>query len=192
MRKIIGFKLKVRFKEALRRLKKAKIDLTPLGGEQGLETLAGRISRALAPAVMFDSFGPGNLDAAQLSPMSGVGYSVILATLGKGIASERTAIETSEPEKLPYWTVLETILLEDCIRFASSLLETEAANEACELGPLNTLTDAGALESVLNQFDGSKIDVTLTEGRLSPPATSAVSLSWLSKLKAKARRKARS
>ena len=57
MRKVIGFKISVRFKEIQRRAKKAKVDLAALSlGDVELQALADEVLKAAKPAVVFDTF----------------------------------------------------------------------------------------------------------------------------------------
>ena len=86
------------------------------------------------------------------------------------------------------WAVLEETALDECVRFASNILADEAEKDNCELSPINVLGDGAALEAVVRKLDGAKLGVALQDGRLSPKACLAVSLSWLAKSKAKGRK----
>src|SRR5256885_9560403 len=94
--------------------------------------------------------------------------------------------ETLVPAAL--WAVLEETALDECVRFASNILADEAEKDNCELSPINVLGDGAALEAVVRKLDGAKLGVALQDGRLSPKACLAVSLSWLAKSKAKGRK----
>ena len=78
-----------------------------------------RAAKALTPGVVFDTFGHPDPDQALLSPMPGLAYSLILASLGEGFGPFREK-EPSVPEKL--WPVLEEHALEEAVRFASALI----------------------------------------------------------------------
>ncbi|MCR4296867.1 MAG: hypothetical protein NUW21_15145 [Elusimicrobia bacterium] len=187
MRKIKGFKLTLRPHVIKQRSKKARIDLEAAGLEElALAKFLERAAKALTPGVVFDTFGHPDADQPLLSPMPGLAYSLILASLGQGFAALREK-EPAVPEKL--WPVLEEHALDEAVRFASALLADEAEKDNCELSPLNHLASLEALEIVLRKLDaGAKLGVTLAEGRLAPPASLAVSQSWLAKSKAKGRK----
>ena len=184
MRKIKGFKLSLRAHVVKQRSKKARIDLEAAGlNELALGKFLERTGKALAPGVLFDTFGHPDADQPLLSPMPGLAYSLILASLGESLQPVR-ATETAIPEGL--WPILEEHALDEAVRFASGLIADEAEKDNCELSPLNPITDSGALEAALRKLDGgAKLGVTLAEGRLSPSASLAVSQSWLAKSKAK-------
>lgn len=171
MRKIIGFKLVIRPHEVKRRAKKAKVTLP---SDDELQKLLDDCSRKLSPGVLFDTFKHPDPDQPILSPMPGLAYSVVLATLGERFE----APEPMEP-------VIRETALDEAVRFATSLLEDEAAKDACELSPITAIGGGPGLEAVIRKLEGSKIGVELDGDALKPGATLAVSLSWLSKSKAK-------
>ena len=184
MRKIKGFKLTLRPHVVKQRAKKARIDLEAAGlGELPLAKFLERAGKSLVPGVVFDTFGHPDADQPLLSPMPGLAYSVILASLGDGFGPLKDK-EASVPEAL--WPILEEHALDEAVRFASGLIADDAEKDNCELSPINSLTDSDALEAALRKLDGpAKLGVTLAEGRLSPSASLAVSQSWLAKSKAK-------
>jgi len=187
VRKIKGFKLVLRPHEAKRRAKKAALDLESCGlSEPVLNKTLERLSKKVTPAVLFETFGHPDPDQTVLSPMTGLAYSLILASLGDGFAPVR-AEEPSLPDKL--WNILTEMALDESTRFAAGLIADEAEKDNCELSPITTLSEAAALEAVLRKLDGAKLGVTFQEGLLSPTASVAVSLSWLAKSKAKGRSK---
>lgn len=182
MRKVIGFKLAIRPKELQRRAKKSKIDLASIGlDEPALQALVDDVQRALKPAVLFETFPQADSDQAALSPIPGLAYSLVLATLGEGFAK----VQSEKPAAAALWPIVGEHALEECVRFAASLIEDEAKAESCELSPISPVTEPAALETALRKLDGAKIGVGLAEGTLSPAASAACSLSWLSKSKAK-------
>ena len=187
MRKIKGFKVVLRPHEVKRRAKKAKLDLEAAGlSDPALNKFLERAAKALAPGVVFDTFGHPDPDQAALSPMPGLAYSVILASLGTSFA-EFAPKESGVPEGL--WPILEEHGLDECVRFAANLIADDAEKDGCELSPINTLTEPPALEAALRKLDAqAKLGVTLEGARLAPAASLAVSLSWLSKSKAKGRK----
>lgn len=200
MRKIRGFKLNLRLKEVQRRAKKSGVDLAAMGF---LEPLDGgrpreaspsplfqpyldKVSAAMAPAVLFESFAhPDPAEASLLSPIPGLAYSLVLATLGEGLAPLKESERAQDPSKSALLDVIETVALEDALRFATAILEEEASGEGCVLSPITPLSDAAALELLCRKLEGAKIGVRLSEGKLSPEATLACSLSWLAKSKSK-------
>lgn len=188
MRKIKGFKLTLRPHVIKQRARKARVDLEAAGlGDLPLAKFLERASKALVPGVVFDTFGHPDAEAPLLSPMPGLAYSLILASLGEGFA----AIKEKEASAVPggLWPILEEHALDEAVRFASALIADEAEKDNCELSPLNPLTQAEALEAALRKLDaGTKLGVTLDAGRLVPPASLAVSQSWLAKSKAKGRK----
>lgn len=190
MRKIIGFKLPVRLKEIQRRAKKAKFALEDAGlPDAELQALLDRASASLKPAVLFDTFAHPDADQTLLSPLPGLAYSVVLGTLGSGFDALCGSESAEKAQQAPVWPLVREALLEECVRFATALLAEEAARDACELSPLTPLADAPALEAALKKLDGSKIGVSFADGRLSPAASAACSLSWLAKSRAKGKAK---
>ncbi len=187
MRKIKGFKLTLRPHVIKQRSKKARIDLDAAGlPELVLIKFLERAAKVLTPGVVFDTYGHPDAEQALLSPMPGLAYSLILASLGDGFASIRGK-EAEIPEQL--WPILEEHALDEAVRFASALLADEAEKDNCELSPLNPLSQPEALEAALRKLDaGNKLGVSVAEGRLVPSASLAVSQSWLAKSKAKGRR----
>ncbi len=187
MRKIKGFKLTLRPHVVKQRAKKFKIDIEAAGlGELALAKFLERASKALTPGVVFDTFGHPDADQSLLSPMPGLAYSLILASLGEGFGPIR-AKEASIPEAL--WPYLEEHALDEAVRFASALIADEAEKDNCELSPLSPIASPEALEAALRKLDaGAKLGVTVDNGRLSPSASLAVSQSWLAKSKAKGRK----
>ena len=185
MRKIIGFKLAIRINEVKRRAKKAKLDLAALGlDDPALERIIDLALLQAVPAVLFDTFKHPDRDQQALSPMPGLAYSLVLATLGDKFG----AVE-SEPADSSLWKILKEIALDETIRFAASLLEVEASKDSCELSPINMLAESAALETAVRKLDGAKIGLRCAENGLNPSASIAVSLSWLSKSKAKGKSK---
>ena len=187
MRKIKGFKLTLRPHVIKQRSKKARIDLEAAGlNELALAKFLERAGKTLVPGVVFETFGAPDSDQPLLSPMPGLAYSLILASLGDSFGPFRT-VEASVPEAL--WPLLEEHALDEAVRFASGLLADEAEKDNCELSPLNSLSDAAAIEAALRKLDGgAKLGITLADGRLSPSASLVVSQSWLAKSKAKGRK----
>jgi hypothetical protein len=189
VRKIKGFKLVLRPHEVRRRAKKAGVDLEAAGLTEPvlLKTLE-RLARTVVPGVLFDTFGHPDADQPILSPMPGLAYSLILASLG---AESFPAAAREKEAALPVslWPVLEETALDECVRFASHILADEAEKDNCELSPINSLSDGSALEAVVRKLDGAKLGVSISDGRtLLPSASIAVSLSWLAKSKAKGRK----
>lgn len=182
MRKIVGFKLNLRLREVLRRAKKAGLDLAGSGlDEAELSAWLARAAKAAAPAVLFETFPHPDADQPLLSPMPGLAYSLVLASVS-GEQSPPNSVEELR-------RIAEELALEECLRFAAAILQEDAAKESCELSPSTPLCDPAALEAALRKLDGSKIGVFLAQGRLTPAASLASSLSWLSKSKAKGRAK---
>ncbi len=182
MRKIIGFKLNLRIKEFQRRAKKAKVDLQALALDEPSQ--ADLIERAPAkPAVLFDTFKHPDADQPLLSPMPGLAYSLVLATVGDGFRQA----QADEPSLAPAWDLLEGMALDETVRFTTALIQEESSAESCELSPLNPLSEPAALEKVVAKLEAAKIGVTSTPEGLAPLATRALSLSWLSKSKVKGR-----
>ncbi len=171
MRKIIGFKLALRLKELQRRAKKAKVALPD---DAQLQTLLDACLKTVTPSVLFETFDHSDGDQSLLSPMPGLAYSLVLATLGARPSSDS-----------PLDRLIDDYALDECVRFVASLLEDEAAKDSCELSPISALSEEPALEAVIKKLDGGKIGVGILNGRLSPAASTAVSLSWLAKSKAK-------
>ena len=189
MRKVIGFKLPLRLKEIQRRAKRARFDLATNGlQEPELQPLLERAARGLKPAVLFETYAHPDADQEALAPVPGLAYSLVLATLGPGLSQQRESTRQENPAQLPLWDIAEEAALEEAVRFATALLEDEAAKESCALSPISPLGDSAVLETVLRKLDGAKIGVTSRDGKLSPNASSACSLSWLSKTKGRGKK----
>jgi hypothetical protein len=187
VRKIKGFKLVLRPHEVKRRARKAGVDLEAAGlNELVLGKTLERLAKELSPGVLFDTFGHPDADQPLLSPMPGLAYSLILASLGDGFPAATRERENALPEKL--WAVLEETGLDECVRFASNILADEAEKDNCELSPITSLTAAPAVAAAVRKLDGAKLGVEDREGVLHPAAAILVSLSWLAKSKAKGRR----
>lgn len=190
MRKIIGFKVQARLREIQRRAKKAGQDpQAPCLSDAVLQPLLEKAAQALTPGVVFETFAHPDPSPPSLSPMPGLAYSLVLVTLGPALAPLRERSVAEYPALGPVWPLLEASLLDEAVRFATSLLEEEAAKESCELSPITPLAEPAALEAALRKLDGSKIGVSLEGGRLYPALSMAVSLSWLSKSKTKGKTK---
>lgn len=175
MRKIVGFRLPIRPHEVKRRAKRLKLELPP---EPELQLLLEKAGRDAAPAVLFETFKHPDPDQPVLSPMTGLAYSVVLATLGERFDSDEGLMPA-----------IRGAAVEEAVRFAAALIEEEAAKDACALSPITPLEGAPALEAAVRKLEAAKIGVRLEDGRLRPAASAAVSLSWLSKSKAKGKPK---
>ena len=188
MRKIKGFKLVLRPHEVRRRARKAGLDLEAAGlTEPVLAKTLERLAKTVVPGVLFDTFGHPDADQPVLSPLPGLAYSLILASLGaESFPAAVREKEASLPAAL--WPVLDETALDECVRFASNILADEAEKDNCELSPINVLADGAALDAVVRKLDGAKLGVAVESGRLAPKACLAVSLSWLAKSKAKGRK----
>lgn len=188
MRKIKGFKLLLRPHEVRRRARKAGLDLEPSGlTEPLLDKTLERLAKTIVPGVLFDTFGNIDPDQSLLSPLPGLAYSLILASLGEdAFPTAVREAESSLPSAL--WDVLEAAALDECVRFASNIIADEAEKDNCELSPISTLSADGALSAALRKLDGAKLGVGIEGGRLKPAACLVVSLSWLAKSKAKGRK----
>ncbi len=189
MKKVIGFKLSLRVKEIQRRAKKAKFDLATTGlQEPELQPLLTAAERTLKPAVLYDTFAAPDPDQTALSPMPGLAYSLVLASLGDGLSKQREKARQENPAQLPLWDIAEETALDEAVRFATTLLEDEAARESCELSPISAISDGGALETVARKLEGAKIGVRVDGGKLAPSASTACSVSWLSKTKGRGKK----
>lgn len=177
MRKVIGFKLSLRPAETKRRAKKARADLAGRD-DVALQRFLDEAVARMKPGVLFETFKHPDADQPKLSPMPGLAYSLILATLG-------TESPESPTQEEPLLNLVQDYALDECVRFATTILEDEAAKDSCELSPITPLSEAEALETAVVKLSGAKIGVAVTEGRLVPRASTAVSLSWLGKTKAK-------
>ena len=103
MRKIRGFKLKLRVKEIQRRAKKARLDLVPLGlgNELELQGCLDAVAAKAVPAVLYDSFSAD--EAGTLSPMPGLACSLAIATLGPDLDAFSEGLA---PEQAPLFKVV--------------------------------------------------------------------------------------
>ena len=188
MRKIKGFKLVLRPHEVRRRARKAGLDLEAAGlTEQVLAKTLERLAKAVVPGVLFDTFGHPDADQPLLSPLPGLAYSLVLASLGDaGFPESLREKESALPAAL--WPVLDETALDECVRFASNILADEAEKDNCDLSPITPLSEGPALEAAVRKLDGAKLGIGFDGGALTPAASLAVSLSWLAKSKAKGRK----
>jgi hypothetical protein len=189
VRKVVGFKLQLKLKDIQRRAKKARFDLVTAGlQEPELQPLLEKAAKSLKPAVLFDTFAHPDADQQALSPLPGLAYSVVLASLGAGLTEAREKTRQENPGHLPLWDLAEEAALEESTRFAMAILEEEALRESCELSPLTALSEGAALDTALRKLDGSKIGVKAEGGKLLPAASQACSVSWLSKTKGRGKK----
>ena len=190
MRKVKGFKLSLRPGEIRRRAKKAGIDLLDLGLDDiELGRLVAQTAKGMAPAVLFDTFKHPDADAGALSPIPGLAYSVILATLGPGFAPAKERAKAISSQMYAVWGLMEEIALDEAVRFAAAILADEAGRESCVLSPWNFIQEPAVLQTVLAKLDGAKIEVRLQDGRLDPAASAVASLSWLAQAKARGKKR---
>ena len=185
MRKIRGFKLKLRVKDMQRRAKRAKLDLGALGltGEPQLQAWLDRLSATAAPAVLFDSF-PGE-EATGLSPMPGLACSLAVATLGPDLDSFAERLPLERPAESKLFELAAKAALEESVRFVLALVEGEATEERCVLSPIQYLDGREQLGAILAKLEGHKIGVALGENGLRPRQSTAFSASWLAKSKSR-------
>ncbi|MHB2026460.1 MAG: hypothetical protein ACYCPQ_07460 [Elusimicrobiota bacterium] len=190
MRKIVGFRINIRVHEILRRAKKKGLSLDSSGiKSEVLEQIALAAIKAAHPAVIFETFTSSDPDSPTLSSMPGLAYSLILATLGLGFEAARQSWNERAPEQSPWWEIIQDIGLDEIFRFTAGLITDEAGKESCEISPLNTITDAAALEKALSKIDAGKIGISLNGGKLAPDPSCAASLAWLAKSTPKHRNK---
>lgn len=192
MRKIRGFKLKLRVKEMQRRAKKAKIDLIKLGlaGEPQLQAWLDRVSASAAPAVLYDSFpaepgGRAAEEATGLSPMPGLACSLAVATLGPDLDAFAERLARERPGESPLFDLAARAALEEAVRFVLTLVEDEATQERCGLSPIHYLESRDQQGAILAKLEGHKIGVALGENGLRPILSTAFSASWLARSKSR-------
>src|SRR5207247_1999556 len=128
--------------------------------EPELQAFLDRAAKTLRPAVLFETFPSTDPDQAALSPMPGLAYSLILATLGEGFVEPAAQAGAGLPE---LWPVVVDVALEDAVTFATRLLQEDAENDACELSPMSAFAEPAALAAVLKKLDAAKIGVSLAE-----------------------------
>lgn len=184
MRKIRGFKLKLRVKEIQRRAKKAKVELAPIGlaAEPELQAWIDRLSAKAAPAVLYDSF-PAE-ETGGLSPMPGLACSLAIVTLGPDLDVYAADLPS---EAAPLFEVASRSALEEAGRFVLNLLADEAGQERCDLSPIHYLDKREDLEAALAKLEGHKIGVAWSEQGLRPNKSTAFSVSWLGRSKSRAK-----
>jgi len=187
MRKIKGFHLKPGEAEVFRRLKKRSSPAS-FSEEEVRQALTGEISKWV-PALLYDSFPAGqdnpklagppiSLPALPrvprslegLSPLPELPFTVGVVTLGA------FAPETDE-------TVLRIIretALNEAVRFALKIVSEEAAQEQCDLSPVQYLSDSGSIQTLVESLDCSRIGVCWKpESGWSPAYTRAFAVSWI-------------
>jgi hypothetical protein len=178
MRKIVGFKINLRAWEIQRRAKKAEIPFSEKTQDE-IQALLDQTASSLKPATLFETFSCDDSAQKAFFPFTGIAYSLVLSTLGE---PGNWAID---PALAKQEALILEFALEECRKFAVGILESEAKLEACELSPLISLTNPEAIEAAVQKLDGKKIGVSFLEGRLSPHASGASILNWVSKIKRK-------
>ncbi len=176
MRKIVGFRINLRAWELLRRAKKEGITLEV--PQEALQSDLDRIVKSLKPAILFETFGVDDADQKTFSPISGIAYSLILATIGEPALP-------LQPVSIGSETLVWEMALEECRKFAVEIISSEAQKDSCELTPVSLLLAPEIQEAAIRKMDGSKIGVSFQEGRMAPLLSSVASLSWISKIKKK-------
>ncbi len=176
MRKIRGFRLNLKAREVARVARKSGL---PVQSIATLEAAIAEASAGMAPAVLFETFPRAEAAEATLSPLPGLAFSLVLATLGEGPAAKRRALAAACPDRLPLWSVVCRCALDSALRFATALLEGEAAQENCDLSPLSPLSGADALGPALARLEAGKIGVSRDGERLKPEDSCLVSVSWV-------------
>lgn len=187
MRKIRGFKLKLRVKEVQRRARKARLDLAALGlgTETQLQGWLDKVSATAAPAVLYDSFSAE--ETGGLSPMPGLACSLAVATIGPDFDVLAERIEAERNKELPLFELAARAALEEAVRFVLTLVEDEAAAERCGLSPIQYLENREQLAAILAKLEGHKIGVALGENGLRPIRSTAFSASWLARSRSRAK-----
>ncbi len=176
MRKIVGFKIHLRAWELLRRAKKAGSPLEV--SQETLENDLDRIAKSLKPAILFETFGVDDPDQKNFSPVSGIAYSLILATIGE-ISSPL------QPVSVGSETLVWEMALDECRKFAVEIINSEAQKDSCELSPVSLLLTPEIVAAAVKKMDGSKIGIGFQDGRITPLLSSVAALSWVSKIKKK-------
>lgn len=181
MRKIREFNLRLPFKE-LRLRASRLVDLKALAIDdlllsEWIKTLEGRAR----PAVVFETYGSDTEDRHNLAPIPGLGRTVGLASLGPDAAPwvEEQLTESTERGKVA--ELIANAALERCVKFILNLIKDEVEEERCELSPMHPIEDAEQLAFVLESLEGSKIDIGLDAGRLTPSLSTAFCVSWIAK-----------
>lgn len=183
MRKIRKFKMELRARELARRAKKAKLDPASagLGTEEQLAAFASRFQKTLEPAVVYQSFGPEHPRAA-LAPVAGLGFSLGIATLGRGPEAFSAALlEGRQEAQAPFARLAAELALEDAVAFVLGLLKQESDEEECDLSPVAPLRESAGIESAAEELQADRIGVSVADGRFEPLNTSAFSVSWIAR-----------
>ncbi len=176
MRKIVGFKIQLRAFELMRRAKKSGLALEV--SQEAVQGDLDRIAKSLKPAILFDTFGIEDPDRKVFSPVSGIAYSLILATIGE-------ASSPLEPVSVGHETLIWEMALEECRKFAVEIISSEAQKDSCELSPVSLLLAPEIQEAAVKKMDAGKIGMSFQDGRLTPLLSSVASLAWVSKIKKK-------
>ncbi len=176
MRKIVGFKIQLRAWELMRRAKKSGFPIE--SPQEVIQDDLDRIAKSLKPAILFDTFGIEDPDQKVFSPVPGIAYSLILATIGE-------ASSPLKPVSVGHEALVWEMALEECRKFAVEIINSEAQKDSCELSPVSLLLKPEIQEAAVKKMDGSKIGISFQEGRLTPLLSSVAALSWVSKIKKK-------
>jgi hypothetical protein len=183
VRKIRKFKMELRVRELARRAKKAKLDLAAAGlaSEAELAGFAAEFQKALEPAVVYQSFGPDHPEAG-LAPVSGLGFSLGIATIGRGAEAFSAALlEKRQEGKAPLARLAAELALEDAVAFVLGLLKQEADEDECDLSPVGPLRETTALAAAARELQAERIGVSVANERFEPLSTSAFSVSWIAR-----------
>lgn len=181
MRKIREFNLRLPFKELRLRARRA-MDLDAMGVDDAVfnEWLQA-LERRSKPAVVFETYGPDSEDAAALSPIPGLGHTVGLASLGRDVEAWIDERGTESSEKGELANLLADSALDRCVRFVLNLIKDDVEEERCELSPIQPISDAEQLKFVVETLEGSKIDIALDAGNLTPRLSAAFCVSWIAR-----------
>ncbi|MBI4054963.1 MAG: hypothetical protein HY402_02395 [Elusimicrobia bacterium] len=170
-RKVKNFKLEIREKEVLRRLKKCG------DGSLSLEAVREAVERASqnpSPAALYRSFQNPETAKESLPPCA-------QSLPGLAVSVGAVALQGSWPRDT-LWQTIQEVALEEALRFALGLLESEAAQEQCALGPPVILTAPEDRLALFKILELEKIGVALSkDGEWEPSACSAFLVGWLKK-----------
>jgi len=183
MRKVRRFRIELRRREWLRRARKARLDPASLGlgDEAGMAAFASSLQETFASAVLWRSFPAGD-PRAHLAPVSGLGFTVGLATLGpRPDQFCRALVESRQEGRHAMARIGVELALEDAVAFALGLIKAEASEEGCELSPLSSLREMEGLGTAIEALEASKVGVTLQDGQLDPLGTAAFCVSWIAR-----------
>ena len=204
MQKIRKFKISLHYKEILRRIKSAEVDLNAAGftSESALAIFISSLHQAADTGVVYEFNEGACLELTSTGFEHKGPFSLCLITLGKKLEEQLACITNMGQMTVANIAVYE--FLRTALNFVIDLLKEEAEKDNLvsqniellsapvfsygvepkflrEAKHLDITLVKKVLPDLLKRLEAQKIDVSFEEGVLSPKATVAFVIPWLKK-----------